>query len=115
AGATLPGFENGGRFVSRVIDDDDLVVAVLERCAGVQQAADYALFVVAGDVDRDERLIAEVEVAAVAVAVSISVSVPIGVAVAVSVVAAREARSGTRFHEAAPTAATPRQRPGWEP
>ena len=81
-----PALQDFQRLVGGVVDDDDLVFGVFEMREGGQQALDDALFVVRGDVDRYERVIAEVDVVAVAIAVDTvqRLAVCLGGAVAVA-------------------------------
>ena len=61
-----PPLRHVGGAVGRVVDQDHLVVRVLELLAGLEQAPDHGLLVVGGDLDRYERVVAQVEVAGVA-------------------------------------------------
>jgi hypothetical protein len=71
-GPALPFLEDLHRFVRGVVDDYDLVFGVVELVEAGEEALDHALFVVGRDMDRDERVISEVDV----VPVSVSVAVP---------------------------------------
>ncbi len=93
AGLCGPALQDPDRFVGRVVDDDHLVLGVLEVRERGQQSLDDALLVVGGDVDRHERVIAEVYVVAVAV--------PVGVTVAVAVTASADAAEPRRVLAAA--------------
>src|SRR5205085_12007538 len=81
----LPAGQDLRGLVGGVVDQDHLVVGVLKSAAGLQQPLDHPLFVVAGDLDRYEGLVAELEAVAVPVPVPVPVTIPIAVAVAVAV------------------------------
>ena len=68
------------RLVGRVVDQHDLIRRVLELVERVQQSLNDAFLVVGGDVHRDERVVAEVDVIAVAVAVPMAVAVSVSIA-----------------------------------
>src|SRR5438270_1428834 len=89
AWARFPGLEKFRRFVGRVIDEDDLIVLIVEVRAALEQPFDDALFVVGGDVHRDEGFPAEfganIRAVAIAVPIPVPIAVPIPIAIAVPV------------------------------
>ena len=63
------------RLVGRVVHDDHLVLGVVELIQRLQQALDHPLLVVRSDLDRDERVIPELDVIAVPIANAVAIPV----------------------------------------